>query len=61
MRNTKKVWFVAHPLSQYNEDAKSLARKADLKIVDDKFEPKKPNPDIVEINPPKLTKKKKSN
>lgn len=51
----KKVWFVKHPLSLYKEDVKALARKNDLKIVSAKFEPKNPNKDIVELNPPKLT------
>ncbi|AUR86458.1 hypothetical protein NVP1085O_07 [Vibrio phage 1.085.O._10N.222.51.E3] len=56
---SKKVWFVKHPLSLYVEDVKTLARKADLKIVSSRFEPKNPNKDIVELNPPKLTLKSK--
>ena len=58
MKAKKKVWFVKHPLSRYNEDVKELAETKRLQIVNSKFEPKKPNPDIVEINPPKLTLKK---
>lgn len=52
---SKKVWFVKHPLFQYNEDVKALARKNDLIIIDSKFEPRKPDPEKVELNPPKLT------
>ena len=55
----KKAWFVKHPLSLYVEDVKLLARKADLKVLSAKFEPKNPNKDRVELNPPKLTLKKK--
>lgn len=33
----RKVWLVKHPISQYNEDVKSLARKNDLIIYDVKF------------------------
>lgn len=35
--DSRKLWLVKHPLSQYNEDVKALARKNDLKIVDAKF------------------------
>ena len=36
MKNTdnRKIWLVEHPLFQYKEDVKQLARKNDLKIVD---------------------------
>ena len=33
----KKVWLVKHPLHQYEEDVKDLARKANIKIIDAKF------------------------
>lgn len=53
--DTRKVWLVAHPTHQYNEDVKQLARQNNLKIYDTKvagdFDSSR-----VEQNPPKLTK-----
>ena len=54
MSDKRKVWFVKHPLSQYEEDVKALARKNDLVIYDAKFEGTF-NKDVVETKPPKLT------
>ena len=50
----RKVWFVKHPIGQYNEDVKSLARKADLIVYDEKFAGSFPA-DVVETDVPKLT------
>lgn len=53
--DTRKVWLVHHPLHQYVEDVKMLARTNNLVIYDAKvlteFDPSR-----VEQNPPKLTK-----
>lgn len=54
MSDKRKVWFVKHPLSQYKEDVKALARKNDLVIYDAKFEGTF-DKDVVEAKPPKLT------
>jgi hypothetical protein len=50
-----KVWYVEHPLSQYEEDVKALARKKGLKIVDARF--KGHNRQVSKA--PALTKKEK--
>ena len=55
MMSKRKVWFVKHPISQYVEDVKALARKQDLQIIDAKFAPREPDTAKVEVNPPKLT------
>ena len=51
-----KVWLVKHPISRYNEDVKSLARRAGLRIVDAKFK-KLVADEFIENEPPKLTLK----
>ena len=48
-----KIWYVEFPTYRYNEDAKSLARKAGVKIVDAVF--KGDNKQVA--NAPKLTLK----
>jgi hypothetical protein len=50
----RKVWLVKHPIGQYNEDVKSLARKNDLIVYDTKFA-ESFNPESIELNPPELT------
>ena len=54
--DTRKLWLVEHPLHQYNEDVKDLARRNHLKIYDTKtgvdFDPSK-----IANDAPKLTKK----
>jgi len=32
-----KIWFVDHPISQFKEDVKKLARQNQLKVVDSRF------------------------
>ncbi len=32
-----KVWYVEHPIFQYQEDVKAIARERGLKIIDAKF------------------------
>ena len=54
--DTRKIWMVPHPTSQYNEDVKMLARQNNLKIYATNIKGFEPNPDLVEKNPPKLTK-----
>ena len=54
-KDTRKIWLVEHPLHQYNEDVKDVARRENLKIIDAKFDIHK---DLVVGNAPKLTKKK---
>ncbi len=51
----RKLWFVKHPITQYNEDVKALAKDKNLRIVDDKFKADA-DPDAIEQNPPELTK-----
>lgn len=48
----KPIWYVAHPVGQYREDVKALARENGLVIIDARF-------DIGNgaQNVPKLTKK----
>ena len=55
IRDTRKIWLVAHPLHQYKEDVKSLARKNDLRIIDAEYKADI-DPETVEDKPPKLTK-----
>ena len=52
----KKVWLVKFPTHQYKEDAKELATRKGLKIIDAKFKAEI-NPEMVEKSPPKLTPK----
>ena len=52
----RKVWLVKHPIGQYNEDVKSLARKNDLIVYDTKFAESFPA-HVVETDAPKLTVK----
>ena len=54
-KDTRKIWLVEHPLHQFNEDVKDLARRENLKIIDAKFDIHR---DLVAGSPPKLTKKK---
>lgn len=54
-RDTRKIWLVEHPLFQYKEDVKALARKSDLRIVDAAFA-RDIDKKLVEDKPPKLTK-----
>lgn len=54
----RKIWFVKHPISQYKEHVKLLARKNHLRILDAQFEGDYPA-EVVEQNPPKLTVEKK--
>ena len=37
-KDKRDVWYVEFPTYQYKEDVKALARKADLRIVDAKFQ-----------------------
>lgn len=52
---SRKNWYVPHPLFQYAEDVKAIARKADLCIVDANVVPEDERVDEVE-KPPKLKK-----
>ena len=36
-KDTRKIWFVEHPLHQYKEDAKTLARQNNIKIIDARY------------------------
>ena len=56
--DNRKIWMVPPPTSQYNEDVKNLARQNNLKIYATNIKGFNPNLDLVEKNPPKLTKKK---
>lgn len=48
----ENIWYVEHPIDQYNEDVKALARKAGLKIIDAQFDDGE-----GATKTPKLTKK----
>jgi hypothetical protein len=52
----RKIWLVEHPTHQFEEDVKKLARLNDLVIYDAKVGGML-DPNMVEQNPPKLTKK----
>lgn len=54
--DARKIWLVPHPTSQYNEDVKKLARRADLVIFDARFKDGL-NPEMVVSgeDAPKLT------
>lgn len=54
----RKIWLVKFPTHQYTEDVKGLARKNNLRIIDNRFR-KDFNMDYVETDPPKLTLKPK--
>ena len=49
----KGTWYVDHPVSQFNENVKGLAKEANLKIIDKKFKGKSKQCS----KPPELTKK----
>jgi len=51
----RKVWLVEHPISQYNENVKLLARQHNLKIFDPKYIDV--GPEFLAENPPELTKR----
>ena len=53
------AWYVPHPLHQYKEDAKELARRAGLRIVDANVVPEGERDDAAD-KPPKLTLKAKA-
>ena len=53
-KDTRKVWLIAHPVHQYNEDVKDLARRENLKIIDLKFKPSI-DPKLLVEKAPKLT------
>ena len=53
-RDTRKIWLVEHPLHQYTEDVKELARRNSLKIIDAKFEVRS---ELLIEKAPKLTLK----
>jgi hypothetical protein len=55
IRDTRKIWLVEHPLHQYKEDAKDLARRNNLRIIDADHKADI-HPDLVEDKPPKLNK-----
>lgn len=57
-KDTRKVWLVPHPTSQFKEDVKDLARRNNLQIVDAKFKDDI-DPKAVEAKPPELTPVKK--
>ena len=46
------IWYVEHPISQYNEDVKKLAKDRGLKIIDKVYQ----NDNKQCDNPPILTK-----
>ena len=52
----RKIWLVKFPTDQYKQDVKSLARKNDLVIFDEKFRSEL-NSAMFEESPPRLTKK----
>lgn len=52
----KKIWLVPHPIYQFKEDVKLLARQNNLKIVDAKFA-KDFKSEMIATEAPKLTKK----
>jgi len=53
MKKLNKIWYVPHPLYQYEEDVKAIAKEANLKIIDMKF--KGNNKQVAKA--PALTKK----
>ncbi|WP_223506836.1 hypothetical protein [Pseudomonas sp. GL-RE-29] len=55
IRDTRKIWLVAHPLHQYKEDAKDLARRNNLRIIDVEHEADI-DPEQIAEKTPKLTK-----
>ena len=55
IRDTRKVWLVAHPLHQYKEDAKDLARRENLRIIDVEHKADI-DPEQIAEKTPKLTK-----
>lgn len=52
---SEKIWLVEHPLHQYKEDVKKLARSNSLRIVDVSFAKSFPK-EMVATDAPKLTK-----
>lgn len=50
----RKVWFVGFPTYRYTQDVKTVARKADLKVVDARFQGDQKQCE----NAPKLTLRK---
>lgn len=52
--DNRKVWFVKHPLSLYEEDVKKLAAKNELNIIDVRFKDSI-DKKLVETKTPKLT------
>jgi len=56
-KDLRKIWLLAFPTYQYEEDVKQLAAKAGLKIIDAKFSDLIAD-EFVESKTPKLTKVK---
>lgn len=52
------IWLVPHPVGQFQEDVKALARQNGLRIIDVKFK-SDIDPEELARDPPKLTPIKK--
>jgi len=52
--DTRKVWLVPHPTSQFKEDVKALARQNNLRIIDAKLT-NEIDSNAVTTKAPKLT------
>ena len=52
----KKIWLVQFPTHQFKEDVKALAKQNNLKIIDARYS-HQIRSELVEQNPPSLTKK----
>ena len=52
----KKIWLVHFPTHQFKEDVKALAKQNNLKIIDARYS-HQIRSELVEQNPPSLTKK----
>jgi hypothetical protein len=59
-KNERKAWFLRGPYTQYKEtikEIKAMARKADVRIIDERFASKGMIKALSCENPPKVTKK----
>jgi len=56
--DSRKIWYVDFPTSQYKENAKDLAKARGLRIIDSRFKGAYPN-DMIEMSPPSLSSKSK--
>lgn len=56
-KDTRKIWLVPHPTSQFKEDVKELAAANRLKVVDSAYA-KQVDPARIASDAPKLTPRK---